>query len=251
MQISERLKTVSSFVTEGMKVADIGTDHAYVPIYLIQNRKIPSALAMDVKEGPLKRASAHIVQQGLSKQIETRLSNGFSAFRKGEAQSVVIAGLGGELMIQILRSGKEVISEVSEFILSPHSEIHKVRAFLMEQGFSIVKETMLCEEGIYYTIIKAVYGIGDYRTEPELWYGKRMLEEQHPVLYDYLQKEYRTYQQIIEKFSDRQTELVKERKKQMEEECVRIEEALTYYDKKGIEIRKEWKKDGADVPCFH
>lgn len=246
MQISERLKTVASFVTEGMRVVDIGTDHAYVPIYLIQNKKIPSALAMDVGAGPLERAYKHILQQGLGEQIETRLSNGFSAFQKGEAQSVVIAGLGGELMIQILYAGKEVISEVSEFILSPHSEIHKVRGFLMEQGFSIVKETMLQEEGIYYTIIKAVYGIGDYRTEPELWYGKRMLEEQHPVLYTYLQKEYAVRKQIMERLSDLQKEKVRERKKQMERECVRIKEALAYYDKKGIEskkgIEKEWDR---------
>lgn len=234
MQISERLKMVSAFVTEGMRLVDIGTDHAYVPIYLIKNGKIPSALAMDIGIGPLQRARDHIVEQGFERQIETRLSNGFSAFRKGEAESVVIAGLGGELMIQILQEGRAVLSEVSEFILSPHSEIHKVRAFLMEQGFSIVKEAMLYEEGIYYTIIKAIYGIGDYRTEPELWYGKRMLEEQHPVLYDYLQKEYAIRRRIVERLSKIQKERVRERQKQIEAECVRIEEALAYYDKKGI-----------------
>lgn len=229
MQISERLKTVASFVTEGMRVADIGTDHAYVPIYLIQNGKIPSALAMDVGEGPLRKAREHIKEQGLTDRIETRLSDGFSAFQKGEAQSVVIAGLGGELMIQILTLGKPAISEVSEFILSPHSEIHKVRTFLMEQGFSIVKETMLYEERIYYTIIKAVYGTGDYRTEPELWYGKRMLEERHPVLYAYLQREYAIRLQIEEKLSGVQSENTKRRREKLKEECVRIKEALAYY----------------------
>lgn len=234
MQISERLKTVASFVTEGMRVADIGTDHAYVPIYLIKSGKIPFALAMDIGEGPLQRARDHILEQGLEKQIETRLSDGCSAFRKGEAESVVIAGLGGELMIQILKEGREVLSEVSEFILSPHSEIHKVRRFLMAQGFSILKETMLYEEGIYYTVIRAVYGTGDYQTEAELWYGKRMLEEQHPVLYDYLQKEYLIRRQIKEKLCRIQKESTQQRQKQIEAECVRIREALAYYDKKGI-----------------
>lgn len=230
MQISERLKTVASFVTEGMRVADIGTDHAYVPIYLIQNKKIPSALAMDIKEGPLKRAREHIAQQGLTEQIETRRSDGFSAFQKGDAQSVVIAGLGGELMIQILALGKPVISEVSEFILSPHSEIHKVRIFLIEHGFSIVKETMLCEEGIYYTVLKAVYGTGDYRTEAELWYGKRMLEERNPVLYNYLQKEYAICLQIEKKLFGVSKENAKKRREKLKEECVRIKEALAYYE---------------------
>lgn len=230
MQISERLKTVASFVTEGMKVADIGTDHAYVPIYLIKKKRIHSALAMDIGAGPLKRARDHIAEQGLTEKIEIRLSNGFSAFQKGDAQSVVIAGLGGELMIQILTLGKTVISEVSEFILSPHSEIHKVRIFLMEQGFSIEKETMLQEDGIYYTILKAVYGVGDYRTEPELWYGKRMLEEKHPVLYTYLQKEYAVRMQIEKKLSEQSSDRTEERKRKLKEECVRIKEAMAYYD---------------------
>lgn len=229
MQISERLKTVASFVTEGMKVADIGTDHAYVPIYLIREGKIPSALAMDVGAGPLQRAREHIAEQGLSEKIETRLSNGFSAFQKGDAQSVVIAGLGGELMIQILNLGKDVISEVSEFILSPHSEIHKVRSYLMEQGFSIVRETMLCEEGIYYTIMRAVYGRGDYETEPEIWYGKRLLEERNPVLLEYLKKEYTVRMQIEEKLSRVQNDNAVRRRTEIKEECLRIKEALAYY----------------------
>jgi len=229
MQISDRLKTVASFVTEGMRVADIGTDHAYVPIYLIQEGKIPSALAMDVGSGPLQRAKEHIAEQGLSEKIETRLSNGFSAFHKGEAQSVVIAGLGGDLIIQILNLGKDVISEVSEFILSPHSEIHKVRSYLMEQGFSIIRETMLCEEGIYYTIIKAVYGRGDYETEPEIWYGKRLLEERNPVLLEYLKKEYAIRMQIEERLSRVQNDNAIKRRTEIKEECLRIKEALAYY----------------------
>ncbi len=185
---------------------------------------------MDIGAGPLKRARDHIAEQGLTEKIETRLSDGFLAFQKGDAQSVVIAGLGGELMIQILTLGKTVISEVSEFILSPHSEIHKVRTFLMEQGFSIEKETMLQEDGIYYTILKAVYGVGDYRTEPELWYGKRMLEEKHPVLYTYLQKEYAVRMQIEKKLSEQSSDRTEERKRKLKEECVRIKEAMAYYD---------------------
>lgn len=233
MQISERLKTVASFVTEGFRVADIGTDHAYVPIYLVKQGKIPSALAMDVRKGPLLRAKEHIEQEGVTKQIETRLSDGFSAFQKGDAQSVVIAGLGGELMIQILDFGKSVISDVSEFILSPHSEIHKVRAYLMEHGFSIEKETMLCEEGKYYTIMRAVYGNGNYETEPEIWYGKYLLEERNLVLFEYLEKEYHVRSQIIKQLERVQSDMGRERICALKIECERILEALAYYEKKG------------------
>ena len=98
MQISKRLRTVASFVTEGNSIADIGTDHAYVPIFLAKEGKITKALAMDIKKGPLERAKTHIQKQGLSDMIEVRLSDGLSAFQKGEAETIIISGMGGALL---------------------------------------------------------------------------------------------------------------------------------------------------------
>jgi len=220
----------ASFVTKGMSFADIGTDHAYLPIYLVCQGKIPSALAMDIREEPLKRAREHIEEQGLSKKIKTRLSDGFSAFQKGEAQSVAITGIGGELMIRILKQGENVISEVSEFILSPHSEIHKVRSYLMQAGYAIVQEGMVLEDGIYYTIMKAVYGNGDYQTEAEIWYGKRMLEEKNKILLQYLKREYAGWKQIEERIGKKShSAAAVERQKEVQRECRRILEALEYY----------------------
>ena len=108
MQISKRLRTVASFVTEGNSIADIGTDHAYVPIFLAKEGKITKALAMDIKKGPLERAKTHIQKQGLSDMIEVRLSDGLSAFQKGEAETIIISGMGGALIQKILEEGKEV-----------------------------------------------------------------------------------------------------------------------------------------------
>ena len=110
MELSTRLQAVADFVTAGYKLADIGTDHAYIPIALVEQNRIPGAIAMDINEGPLQRAGEHIAENKMEKKIEIRLSNGFSALKKGEAESAVIAGMGGGLMIRILTEGEAMIS---------------------------------------------------------------------------------------------------------------------------------------------
>ena len=85
MELSTRLQAVADFVTAGYKLADIGTDHAYIPIALVEQNRIPGAIAMDINEGPLQRAGEHIAENKMEKKIEIRLSNGFSALKKGEA----------------------------------------------------------------------------------------------------------------------------------------------------------------------
>ena len=106
LQISKRLKAVAGFVGEGLVLADVGCDHGYIPIYLIQKKQIPKAIAMDVNQGPLLRAASHIQDWGLEAYIETRLSDGVKALEPGEAQSIVIAGMGGPLMEKIILEGR-------------------------------------------------------------------------------------------------------------------------------------------------
>ena len=106
MQLSKRLAAVARLVSAGSRLADVGTDHGYVPISLVCEGKIPSAIAMDVNRGPLNRARAHIKAQGLEKYIDTRLSDGLAALAPGEADSVLIAGMGGMLMMRILSQGQ-------------------------------------------------------------------------------------------------------------------------------------------------
>ena len=111
MELSKRLQAVADLVTADYKLADIGTDHAYIPICLIQQKKIAEAVALDVNEGPLQRAEEHIRENGLEAEIETRLSNGFQALQPGEVRSAVIAGMGGGLVIRILTEGEEVVAK--------------------------------------------------------------------------------------------------------------------------------------------
>ena len=106
MQLSERMKAVAALVSPGSRVVDVGCDHGYLPIYLVMNKRIPSAVAMDVKSGPLSRAQENIKAHGLDTYIETRLSDGLKNLKKGEGDALIIAGMGGPLMEKILEEGK-------------------------------------------------------------------------------------------------------------------------------------------------
>ena len=186
MELSKRLQAVADLVTAHYKLADIGTDHAYIPIYLTQQKKITEAVALDVNEGPLQRAEEHIRENGLEAEIETRLSNGFQALQPGEVQSAVIAGMGGGLVIRILTEGAEVVRKLEECILQPQSEIEKVRAFLLEKGYEFLEEDMVCEDGKYYPMMRVEHGSMKLPARGELEYGNPALQRSIGVWSAYL-----------------------------------------------------------------
>lgn len=136
MKLSKRLETIASFIPEGSKVADIGTDHGYIPIHLVQEGKATHAIAMDVRTGPLCRAQSHIAEAGLSDMIEVRLSDGLLKLEKDEADCVVIAGMGGELMIHILEEGRHLWDYIPNWVLSPQSELQRCAGSFWNRHFS-------------------------------------------------------------------------------------------------------------------
>ena len=119
MQLSLRLSAIAGLVTRGNRLVDVGCDHGYLPVSLYLDGKIPGAIAMDVRKGPLSRAQEHISQYGLDAYIETRLSDGLEALKPGEGDTLVIAGMGGPLMERILTDGAEVRESFREMILQP------------------------------------------------------------------------------------------------------------------------------------
>lgn len=209
MKLSQRLETVASFVPAGSRLADVGTDHGYIPIYLIQEERAAHAIAMDVREGPLKRALEHIREAGLEEKIEVRLSDGLLKLKPGEADCVVIAGMGGELIIHILEEARFLWESISCWVLSPHSEIDKVRRFLDREGFSVNREAMIKEEGKYYTVMGAKRGRqSSSDTGREIWYryGRLLLEASDPVLFEYLLQEEKKLKAILAGLEGKQTQ---------------------------------------------
>lgn len=233
IHLSKRLSANASFVTPGNRLADVGTDHGYIPIALVQEGKIPSALAMDVNPGPLERAKEHIQEFHLESYIHTRLSDGVQSLHPGEADSVLIAGMGGALTVKILQEGEEVLKTVKELILQPQSEIDKVRRYLEQAGYRITKEDMVWEEGKYYPVMRAEAGEMHYDCEIFYHYGKLLLENAHPILRKYLQQRKELCEQILEKLNrdGKAEERTRERIWEIKEEMQRIHRALTdYYD---------------------
>lgn len=202
MDLSKRLESVSNMLSNGKIVADIGTDHGYIPIHLIQTEKCKKVFAMDVNKGPYEKAKLHIAGYGLSDQITTRLSNGMKELNDGEVNAIIIAGMGGGLVIKILDQDRRLWSQIDEFVLQPQSEIHKVRKFIQENGFIITDEDMVLEDGKYYPIMKVIKGNDRELSESELYYGRLLIKEKNTVLKDFLDKEVTLKEQIINKLEE-------------------------------------------------
>ena len=229
MELSKRLSAVAELVSDGLVVADVGTDHGYIPIHLLESGKCEKAFAMDVNEGPLKRARDHIAIHGLSRKIELRLSDGVRALKPGECDCVVVAGMGGGLAIKIMDEGKKVFRNLKEFVLQPQSELSKVRAYLYEEGYLVVKEDMVEEDGKFYPMMKVTNGQDEKYTKIELRYGKGLLKDKHPVLKVFLEKEISSKENILRNLDKQSGEHIEIRKAELLEELKLAKEALEMY----------------------
>ena len=231
MELSKRLFMTASMVERGSIVADVGCDHGYTAIYLVQNGICPRVLAMDVNEGPLARAREHIREAGLSAYIETRLSDGLSAMqwveeetgpddradhgRRPEADTLLMAGIGGRLAARILEDAAQKLFRMRTVIVQPQSELWLVRRTFKRLGYRIAAEDMVKEDGKFYTAILArnvrMTGSGEADSaasydadapampqglflSEEVWreagerYGYPLIVSRHPVLLEYLEE---------------------------------------------------------------
>lgn len=198
-QLPKRLETIIERMPASGCIADIGCDHAYVAIEAVRRGKAARALACDVRKGPLQQAAEHILCAGLAGKIETRLSDGLEKVAPGEADSVIIAGMGGPLMERILQGR---LADFGHFVLSPQSEIPHFRRFLLTEGMRIDEETMLIDEGKYYVIFNVSQRADAssdpmYMTEEDFLYGGRLLRRLDPVLKSFLEKEKTRYEGIL------------------------------------------------------
>lgn len=229
MELSKRLQAVADLVSHGQIVADVGTDHGYIPIYLIETEKCPRAIAMDINKGPLLRAKEHISEHGLSDTIEVRLSDGVSALSAGECDCVVVAGMGGALAVKIMEEGQAVFEKLKEFVLQPQSELAKVRQYLYENQYCVIDEDMVFEDGKFYPMMKVKNGVPEPYTQVELRYGQGLLAQKHPILKQFLEKEVHTKEMILTNLESESGEHIDNRKKELREELFLVKEALKVY----------------------
>ena len=152
LRMSKRLITVAELLrgADVETVADVGCDHGYVSIYLVQKNIAKRSVAMDLREGPLSSARENVISFHMEDKIKLRLSDGLAGLKKDEADGLVIAGMGGRLMIDILNKGRVKELGIKTAVLQPQSDIDVFRDYLDEQGFAVVDERVVFDEGKYY-----------------------------------------------------------------------------------------------------
>lgn len=230
MQLSKRLTAIANMVSQGNRVVDVGCDHGYIPIWLVEQGRVPSALAMDINKGPLQRAADNIRQHGLSGYIETRLSDGVKALQGGEGDTLVIAGMGGPLTEHILEEGEEVLKGFRELILEPQSEVGHVRQFLQNHDYRIAEEDMVYEDGKFYPVMRVVHGRMEPLKPEEAEYGPRLLENKNPVLHKFLICELHLVENLSHDLLRIQSEKAAGRLLELWQELSVIHRALEYYE---------------------
>lgn len=168
--ISKRLLKCAEMISHGTKVVDVGTDHAYLPIYLCLNKKISHAIASDLREGPLKNAKSNIKSFNLENMIETRISDGLKNIEETEIDEVIIAGMGGNIIVNILEECTWKNKIGKRFILQPMKYESNLRKYLSKNGYEIEKESAVMCMGKIYTVIKALYTNIPYSLSPYEYY---------------------------------------------------------------------------------
>ena len=175
LKLSKRLQAIYDLVPQSNVLADIGSDHAFLPIALVLNGKVTRAYASEVNEGPYEATVKNIEKHGVSNYVIPVLSDGISELEK-DVNTISICGMGGSLIVDILDKDKEKLEHVTTLVLEPNNNEESVRIWLMNNGFEIAFEKLIEEDGRYYEIIKAVKGNANYSKE-ELFFGPVLLNE--------------------------------------------------------------------------
>lgn len=174
--LSKRLQTVANYITVGNKVADIGSDHALLPVYLIQSAKCPSAIAGELNEGPWQAAHKQIANAGLNEKIEARRGNGLAVITPNEVDTVTICGMGGVLMSDILEEGLQAgkLEGVKELVLQPNVGEDTVRRWLVLNHWALIDEIIIEEDGKIYEVLYAIKSVEAEHHNKQLFSGSHM-----------------------------------------------------------------------------
>lgn len=172
LKLKSRLNMAAQMVRKGSRIADIGTDHAYLPASLILDGSVPCAIAADLRKGPLENAEATVTSYGITDKVELRLSDGLKCINPSEVDDIVIAGMGGILISEILEAAPWVKNRNIQLILQPQSHDEVLRKWLWDNGFKITKEDACFEDGKTYICMATVYtGESSTHSEAEILLG--------------------------------------------------------------------------------
>ncbi|MCR4927760.1 MAG: class I SAM-dependent methyltransferase [Lachnospiraceae bacterium] len=229
--ISKRLEMIVGLVPACGCAADIGTDHGYVPISLAKRGDVKKIIGMDIRKMPLEKARENIKSEGLEDKIELRLSDGAAALKEGEADVIVISGMGGSLIAKIMQEREDVFKKASLLVLSPQSEIAQFRRTILLNGYDIKEESVLEEDGKYYFLMTVSFDdvLHDDYSDEELTYGRAGLIKKDPVLREFIKRDIRLSEDVLKKLEGKTGLSADEKRSEQKKKICIAERAIERY----------------------
>ena len=229
MELSKRLKRIAEHVDKCESVADIGTDHGYIPIYLVKEGICKKAIASDINKGPIEKAKVNVAFEGVSNKIKCLLGPGLNPLKVGEVNGVILAGMGGNLTRDILLADMDKVKKYDFIILQPAQNPEVLREFLYKNDYEIIDEDLIKDEGRFYELFKVKYNENSEKLvfEDELYYEvSPLLREKNHSLFKEFREEKINRCETILSFIKEDTEAAKKRKSDLEEKINKLKGML-------------------------
>ncbi|ACD52118.1 SAM-dependent methyltransferase [Clostridium botulinum] len=227
MDLSKRLNWILEYVDKCNTVMDVGTDHGYIPIYLVKNKIVEKAIASDINKDPLQKAKINASLDGVIDKIDLRLGGGLSLLKKNEVQGVIIAGMGGNLIRDILEKDINKVRKLDYLILQPAQNPEVLREYLYNSNYEILNEDLCFDEGQFYELFKVKYKMGENTKLDPIFYeiSPVMLKENNKLIKEYIKSKIEKYNKILS-FIKEETETAKLRKEEIHTKIKMLEDFI-------------------------
>jgi tRNA (adenine22-N1)-methyltransferase len=226
IELSNRLKTISNLINNVKSIVDVGTDHGYIPIYLVGNNILDYAVASDINKGPVEKAKKNVKDYNLGNKISCRLGGGLTTVKPKEVDAAIIAGMGGNLIRDIIEESKGVFKTLNYAVLQPVQNPEVLREYIYKSGYTIMDEVIVKDEEKYYEIIKVKYDNNKREVEP-IYYeiSEILLNKKEPLFKEYIEFKLNKYTRVYENLNE-ETELSRKRKEELRRIIQKLKEFL-------------------------
>lgn len=224
MELAKRLAALAAYVPAGSIAADIGTDHAYLPVFLVKEGICPRVVATDLNPGPFRSAGCKVEEQNLRDKIDLRLGDGLKPLKPGEVDILVLAGMGGNTIREILDASPDVLDTVKRLVMQPMADPGDLRTWLAANGWKIGDEKLVEDDGRIYVIVVADPGQEKTGDPLLLELGPRLLEKKEPLLKPYIEKMIEKYERVLAGLAAAKSETAREKARELETKLTRIRE---------------------------
>lgn len=228
MKLTNRLLKIASLVDNDVKIADIGTDHGYIPVYLLNQNKIKYAILGDINKGPLENAKKEIKRNKLQDKVDLRLGSGIEILKENEVEEIIIAGMGGMLIGDILKANENVAHNAKKLILQPMQSPEELRMFLYNNGYEILDECLVKEDKRIYEIIVCKYtGVKLENINP-IYYeiGQKLIQNKDDLIEDFIQNKIRINKDVLKKLEGKEGSKIEKKRISLNEKIETLKNLL-------------------------